>query len=86
MVSYDFSGEEVAKAMLNSSVGWYPARTVGDHWILKWEPPDTHENTEPRTVSVPLWDSIPRNTLDKIADDAGAESLESFCEWIDSNT
>jgi hypothetical protein len=53
--------------------------------ILKWEPPDNHTESEPRTVSIPNADSLPRGTLDSISKDAGANDLEEFCEWIESN-
>lgn len=56
----------------------------GVHIILKWRPPNDHE-TDPRTVSIPLNDSLPRGTLSGIAKDAGAKDLDSFCEWIEDN-
>lgn len=84
MASYDFSGEEVYKAMVNSSVGWYHARTAGSHLILKWKPPENHES-EPRTVSIPNADSLPQGTLEGIARDAGANDVDEFAEWIESN-
>jgi predicted RNA binding protein YcfA (HicA-like mRNA interferase family) len=82
--SYDYSGREISKAMVNSSVGWVPVRQTGSHMILKWDPPVSHD-TEPRTVSIPMHDSIPIGTLDDISEDAGAEELEEFCKWIESN-
>jgi predicted RNA binding protein YcfA (HicA-like mRNA interferase family) len=85
MVSYDYSGREVASAMVNSSVSWVPSGRTGSHMILKWEPPDNHTESEPRTVSIPNADSLPRGTLDSISKDAGADDLEEFCEWIESN-
>ncbi|MFB6188140.1 MAG: type II toxin-antitoxin system HicA family toxin [Halobacteriaceae archaeon] len=84
MASQDFSGEEIYKAMVNSSVGWVPVRTTGDHMILRWDAPEDHDS-ENRTISIPLHDSIPRGTLGSIAEDAGAESVDMFCEWIESN-
>lgn len=81
----DFSGEEVYKAMVNSTVGWYPIRRVGDHIILKWEPPDDHDDSEPRTVSIPLHESLATGTLNGISKDAGANNFDEFCAWIESN-
>jgi predicted RNA binding protein YcfA (HicA-like mRNA interferase family) len=81
-----FSGEEVAKAMLNSSVGWYPKSRTGSHIILEWEPPEHHEDSERRTVSIPLNDPLPEGTLRSIADDAEANSYDEFVDWIDRNS
>ncbi|MCU4716879.1 type II toxin-antitoxin system HicA family toxin [Halapricum hydrolyticum] len=85
MVSYDYSGRDVVKAMVNSSVSWVPERQTGSHMILKWEPPDDHRESEPRTVSIPNHNSIPRGTLKGISEDAGADDLDKFCMWIESN-
>lgn len=65
--------------------GFQHVRTTGDHLILRWEPPDSHENTDARTVTVPAHDSISIGTPHDIADDAGAENFEAFCEWIDEH-
>jgi len=51
---------------------------------MKWFPPEEHD-TEPRTVSVPRHDRIDTGTLRNIADQAGAEDFDAFCEWIDRN-
>jgi hypothetical protein len=37
-------------------------------------------------VTVPAHDSIRIGTLRDIADDAGAEDFDAFCEWIDRNS
>jgi predicted RNA binding protein YcfA (HicA-like mRNA interferase family) len=84
MVTRDFSGEEVYKVLVNVG-GFQHVRTAGDHLILRWEPPADHEETDTRVVSVPAHDSISIGTLHDIADDAGAEDFESFCEWIDEH-
>lgn len=81
MVTRDFSGEEVYKVLVNVG-GFRHVRTAGDHLILRWEPPADHEETEIRTVTVPAHDSISIGTLHDIAEDAGAEDFEAFCEWI----
>lgn len=83
MARRDFSGYEIVKVLGNvGNFSW--RRTAGDHAILRWEPPE-HHDTEPRTVSVPLHDSVDIGTLRGIADDAGAEDFDAFCEWIDRN-
>ena len=83
MVTRDFSGFEVAKVLANSgNFDW--VRTTGDHAILKWSAP-SHHDTPDRTVSVPLHDRVPTGTLRSIAEDAGAEDFDEFCQWIDRN-
>jgi predicted RNA binding protein YcfA (HicA-like mRNA interferase family) len=84
MVTRDFSGEEVYKVLVNVG-GFQHVRTAGDHLILRWESPADHEETDTRVVSVPAHDSISIGTLHDIADDAGADDFESFCEWIDEH-
>ena len=49
------------------------------------ESAESHENTETRVVSVPAHDSLSIGTLHGIADDAGAEDFDAFCEWIDEH-
>jgi predicted RNA binding protein YcfA (HicA-like mRNA interferase family) len=84
MVTMDFSGEDGYKVLVNVG-GFRHVRTTGDHLILRWEPPDNHENTDVRVVTVPAHDSISIGTLHDIADDAGAADFEAFCEWIDEH-
>jgi predicted RNA binding protein YcfA (HicA-like mRNA interferase family) len=84
MVTRDFSGEDVYKVLVN--VGDFRhVRTTGDHLILRRDPPEHHEDTDPRVVTVPAHDSISIGTLHDIADDAGAEDFEAFCGWIDEH-
>ena len=84
MVTRDFSGEDVYKVLVN--VGSFRhVRMTGDHLILRWEPPAGHEQTDARVVSVPAHDSISIGTLHDIANDAGADDFEAFCEWIDEH-
>jgi predicted RNA binding protein YcfA (HicA-like mRNA interferase family) len=83
MVTRDFSGDDVAKVLIN--VGGYEwVRTNGSHMILKWTPPEDHD-TESRTVSVPRHDRIDTGTLRHIATQAGADDFDEFCKWIDRN-
>jgi predicted RNA binding protein YcfA (HicA-like mRNA interferase family) len=78
-----FSGRDVVKVMVNSGIyDW--ERTNGDHAILRWEPPETHDSNA-RTVPVPLHDEISEGTLRDIADLAGAKEFDAFCEWIEEN-
>ena len=84
MVTRDFSGEDVYKVLVNVG-GFQHVRTTGDHLILRWDPPESHGTTDTRTVTIPAHDSISIGTLHDIADDAGAENFEAFCEWIDEN-
>ena len=84
MVTRDFSGEDVYKVLVNVG-GFQHVRTTGDHLVLRWEPPEDHQNTNSRVVVVPLHDSISIGTLHDIADDAGASEFEAFCRWIDDH-
>jgi len=84
MVTRDFSGEDVYKVLVNVG-GFRHVRTTGDHLILRWVPPESHENTDTRVVTVPAHDSISIGTLHDIADDAGAENFEAFCKWINEH-
>lgn len=81
MVTTDFSGEDVYRVLVNVG-NFRHVRTTGDHLILRWDPPDSHHQTDPRIVSVPAHDSISIGTLQDIAEDAGAAEFEAFCEWI----
>lgn len=81
MVSRDFSGRDIIRVLVNEG-NFEHVRTNGDHFILKWTPPDQHE-TEPRTVVVPYHDRIDIGTLRNITDQVGARDFESFCRWID---
>ncbi|WP_226013601.1 type II toxin-antitoxin system HicA family toxin [Halomicrobium salinisoli] len=83
MVSRDFSGADIVSVLCN--VGNYRLdRIRGDHYILKWDPPEDHD-TEPRTVPVPYHDRIDTGTLSSIAEQAGANDFDEFCRWIDRN-
>lgn len=83
MVTRDFSGEDIYKVLVNTG-GYRHVRTTGDHLILRWDPPESHD-TKPRIVTVPLHDSVSIGTLRDIADDAGANDFDAFCRWIDRN-
>lgn len=83
MGTRDFSGEDVYKVLVNVG-GFRHVRTTGDHVILRWDPPASHDS-DTRIVSVPLHDTVSIGTLRDIADDAGAENFDRFCMWIDRN-
>jgi predicted RNA binding protein YcfA (HicA-like mRNA interferase family) len=79
-----FSGKEVVKVMVNSGIYEW-VRTNGDHAILRWEPPASHDS-DARTVPVPLHDELSTGTLRDIADQAGAKDFQEFCDWIERNS
>ena len=81
MVTRDFSGEDVYKVLVN--VGNFEhVRTSGSHVVVEWTPPPEHD-TEPRRVTIPLHDRIDLGTLQSIAEQAGAQDFDAFCEWVD---
>lgn len=69
--------------MVNSGIYEW-RRTGGDHAILRWEPPDDHD-ADARTVPVPLHDELATGTLRGLAEHAGANEFDEFCDWIDRN-
>jgi predicted RNA binding protein YcfA (HicA-like mRNA interferase family) len=72
-----FSGVEVVKVLVNvGDFEW--RRTTGDHAQLYYEHP-TNE-ADRRQVTVPLHDELRTGTLRRIADDAGAEDFDEFCD------
>ena len=81
MVGRDFAADDVIRVLVNVGNFWVD-RVNGSHYILKWVHPD---GVEKRTVSVPRHDRISVGTLQRIAEDAGANDFEAFCKWIDRN-
>ena len=77
-----FSGMEVVKVLVNVG-GFEWRRTTGDHAQLYYEHPTNEDDR--RQVTVPLHDELRPGTLREIADSAGAQDFETFCEWIDRN-
>lgn len=77
-----FSGREIVKVLVNAG-GFEWRRTAGDHAQLYYEHP-TNE-ADHRRVTVPLHDELRIGTLHAIADEAGAQNFDDFCEWIDTN-
>jgi len=82
MVRTTFSGREIANVL--TSHGYNPVDRKGSHLKLRWESPDTDEV---RNVTVPMKseDRIPRDTMQSIADQCGANDFYAWCEWIEDN-
>jgi predicted RNA binding protein YcfA (HicA-like mRNA interferase family) len=78
-----FSGRDVLKALVTVG-GFEWRRTAGDHAQLYYEHPTNEDDR--RRVTVPLHDELRPGTLRDIAERAGAEDFDAFCEWIDRNT
>lgn len=78
MVRTTFSSDEIIKTLTKH--GFVPVGGKGSHTTLRYENSDTGEV---RTVTVPQADPIPTGTLRAIADQAGAEDFQEFCEWVD---
>jgi len=77
-----FSGHEVVKVLVNIG-GFEWRRTAGDHAQLYYEHPTNDEDH--RQVTVPLHGELRTGTLREIADGAGAQDFDEFCDWIDRN-
>jgi predicted RNA binding protein YcfA (HicA-like mRNA interferase family) len=75
-----FSGREVVKVLVNVG-GFEWRRTTGDHAQLYYEHP-TNEDDQ-RQVTVPLHDELRTGTLRSIADSAGVNEFDAFCNWTD---
>lgn len=82
MARRTFSGYEIVKVLVNAG-GFEWRRTTGDHAQLYYEHPTNADDR--RHVSVPLHDELRIGTLRDIAEEAGANDFDSFCNWIDRN-
>jgi predicted RNA binding protein YcfA (HicA-like mRNA interferase family) len=82
MARRTFSGLEVVKVLVNVG-GFEWRRTTGDHAQLYYEHPTNEDDR--RQVTVPLHDELRTGTLQDIAESAGANDFDAFCEWIDRN-
>jgi predicted RNA binding protein YcfA (HicA-like mRNA interferase family) len=76
-----YSAREVIKVLTNHGFRRISS-TGGSHEKFVYTHPDTGEK---RVVTVPLHDELRPGTLREIADSAGAQDFETFCEWIDRN-
>lgn len=74
-----FSGRDVVKAL--RAYRYQPIGRTGSHVQLRWEHTDTDEV---RRVTVPMYDEIPVDILQKIADQCGAKDFDAWCEWIEA--
>lgn len=83
MTRRTYSGEDVRRVLVNNGP-FYLDRITGDHYILRWEPPDGH-NSESRTVPVPDHDELSTGTLREIGDQAGMKDFQAFLDWLDRN-
>ncbi|WP_235920744.1 MULTISPECIES: type II toxin-antitoxin system HicA family toxin [Natrialbaceae] len=63
---------------------FYVDRVNGDHFILRWNPPEDHDS-DARTVVVPRHDEISTGTLKRIGDQAGMKDFQQFLDWLDRN-
>jgi predicted RNA binding protein YcfA (HicA-like mRNA interferase family) len=82
MARRTFSGLEVVKVLVNVG-GFEWRRTTGDHAQLYYEHPTNEDDR--RQVTVPLHEELRTGTLRGIAENAGANDFDAFCEWIDRN-
>ncbi len=82
MARRTFSGKEVVKVLVNAG-GFEWRRTTGDHAQLYYEHPTNEDDR--RRVTVPLHDELRTGTLRSIAESAGAQDFDAFCEWLDDN-
>ena len=72
-----FSGREVVKVLVNVG-GFEWRRTTGDHAQLYYRHPTNEDDR--RHVAVPLHDELKPVTLRSIADAAGADDFDAFCD------
>ena len=79
MVSRDFSGRDVVKALTKNR--FVIVDRTGSHVKLRYEHPTNDDDV--RVVSVPQHDRIRVGTLRNIAAQSGAEDFEQWCQWID---
>lgn len=63
---------------------FYLDRINGDHFILRWEPPEDHDS-DAQTVPVPRHDELSTGTLKSIDDQAEMKDFQRFLDWLDWN-
>ncbi|WP_436344499.1 type II toxin-antitoxin system HicA family toxin [Natronorubrum sp. FCH18a] len=83
MTRRTYSGDDVMKVLVNHGP-FYVDRVNGDHFILRWEPPDDHDS-DARTVPVPRHDEVSVGTLRDIGEQAGMKDFQRFLDWLDRN-
>ncbi len=74
----DFSGREIVKVLLGH--GFKLVDRTGSHVKLRRVDPNTGDV---RNVTVPQYDRIDVDLLQKIATQSGADSFYEWCQWID---
>jgi len=78
-----YSGDDVVSVLVNNGP-YYVDRINGDHFILRWDPPEDHDSAA-RTVVVPRHDEISTGTLRDIGDQAEMKEFQQFLDWLDRN-
>jgi predicted RNA binding protein YcfA (HicA-like mRNA interferase family) len=73
---------EVVTVLVNAG-GFEWRRTTGDHAQLYYQHPTNQDDQ--RRVTVPLHSELHIGTLRDIAESAGANDFQAFCDWIDRN-
>lgn len=76
----DFSGREIVKVLRGH--GWQMVDRTGSHVKLRRVDPNTGEV---RNVTVPQYDRIDVDLLQKIAKQSGANHFHKWCRWIDNS-
>lgn len=74
-----YTGREIVKAL--NRMGFAIVDRTGSHVKLRYEHPENPDDI--RVVSVPMGYEIPIGTLQKIADQSGAQDFNDWCEWVD---
>lgn len=83
MTRRTYSGDDVVSVLVNN--GPYRLdRISGDHYILRWKPPEDHDSPA-RTVVIPQHDEISTGTLKSIGEQAGMKEFQRFLDWLDRN-
>lgn len=73
---------EVVEVLVNVG-GFECRRMTGDHAQLYYAHPTNEEDR--RRVTIPLHDELRTGTLREIAESAGSQEFDAFCDWIDRN-
>lgn len=78
MTTTGFSGRDVVTVLTKN--GFRLVDRTGSHAKLRYEHPTNESDI--RVVSVPMHDRIDTGTLRSIAEQAGANEFDAFCEWV----
>lgn len=70
---------EVVKVLVNTG-GFVASNDRGPRLVVL-RTPDERERSP--TVTIPLHDELRTGTLRDIAESAGANDFDAFCEWVD---